>query len=730
MNNTDSKQLNPANFQPEDYDYIDISKYWLILKRRWQPAAIIFGLTLVATTVFTFIQKPIYQAQGKLLLNKEEADSTQVKAVGKEVGELDNLANKIIANLDLKDQKNKPLKIKEFRENLQVETLKDTFFVEISYQSTVPNEAFAVVEQLMSLYVNQNLELNRSKTVATRKFIEKQLPTAQEKLKQAEAELRQFKQQNYILDLEEEAKETVTRLVELDRQIDQARISLTDTNKRAEAFQNSLKLNINANLAQALSALNKSSGIQEVLSELQSVEKKLTVERSRFNDNAPTIENLKEEQAYLRNLLKQRIQQVANDKSLILELDDDLLIGLLQQEINPGYVQTEMDKLVLNNKIGEISKLYSAAQQRSNSIPQLQEKQRYLETKVEVSRNTYADLLKKLEETKLAENENIGQVQIIDEARLLDKPVAPEKLFNLAAGTGAGILLGLFSALILHFKDNSLQTVDETKKLLRYRILAIIPDFNLLSQKADNIRESTDFALPNIPLKSIPGSAIGEIYGMLYTNIKFSSEINTKILTITSCVPEEGKSTVSANFALTLSQLGLKVLLIDADMRNPSQHEFWNQDLQLGLSDILANRVNPETVVHEVMVNLHFITAGLQTANPLALINSPGMSAIIEKLALNYDFVLLDTPPLNVGGDAHIISTMTDGIILVVHPQVVDVASAMAATEKLEEYNQNVLGMVVNGVNIHNEPNRYLYGYEKKADYIKHDSTKLIEAKK
>lgn len=730
MKNTEFKKINSESFQQEDYDYIDISKYWFILKRRWQPATIIFVLTLVATVIFTLLQKPIYQAQGKLSLNKEEAYSEQAEAVGKELGELDSLANQVIVKLDLKNQEGKPLKIKEFKKNLQVETLKDTFFVAISYQSKDPNEAFTVVKELMNSYVNQSRKINISKTVAARQFIEQQLPIAQEKFKQAEVELRQFKQQNNILNLEEEAKETAIKLAELERQIDNTRISLADANKSSEAFQNSSKLNLNANLAQALNALSQSSGVQKVLSDLQSVENKLAVERSRFNDSTPAIKNLKEEQAYLKKLLQKRIQQVTNDQSLLLDLDENLLIGLLQQKINPGYIQTEMDKLVLNNKIGEISKLYSATQQRSNTIPQLQEKQRYLETKVEVNRDVYANLLKKLEEIKLAENENIGQVQIIDESRLLDEPVAPEKLFNLAVGTGTGIFLGLLSALILHFKDNSLQTVDETKKLLRYKVLAIIPDFNLLFQKADNVHEITDFVLPNIPFKSIPGSSMGEIYGMLYTNIKFASEINTKVLTITSCIPEEGKSTVSANLALTLSQLGLKVLLIDADMRSPSQHEFWNQDLQLGLSEILANDITPETVVQEVKENVHLITAGLQTANPLALINSPQMSAIIENFALNYDFVLLDTPPLNVGADTHIISQMTDGIVLVVNPQVVDVASAVSATAKLEECNQNVLGMVVNGVNIRNEPNRYLYDYDRKAEYVLQNSTKLIEAKK
>jgi polysaccharide biosynthesis transport protein len=732
MNDTESKQLTPEVYHQESYDYIDISKYWYVLRRRWRPAAAAFLLTIIGAGIITAIQKPTYQAQGKLLLNKEEADANQAKAVGKELGELDSLANQVIVKLNLKNQSGERLKIKEFKEHLEVQTLKDTFFVAIAYQSKDPDEASAVVEELMNSYVNQNLKINRAKSVATREFIEKQLPATQEKFKQAELELRQFKQQNNILNLEEEEKKTATKLAELSDQIDDTKISLADANKSSEAFQGSSKLKLNADLALALNALNESSGVQKVLTQLQSVENQLAIESSRFSDATPAIKNLKEEQTHLRSLLQQRIRQVANNQSLLLDLDEDLLIGLLQQKVNPRYIQAEMEKLVLNNKMGEISKLYSATKQKSTIIPQLQERQRYLETKVEAARESYSNLLRKLEEIKIAENENIGQVQIIDESRLLDKPVAPKKFLNLAAGVGAGMFLGILVALISHFKDNSLQTVDETKKLLKYKILAIIPDFNLLFEKGYDDTINTSFTLPKIPFKSIPGSLLNEIFGMLYTNIKFSTKDNPKILTITSCVPAEGKSTISANFALTLSQLGLKVLLIDTDLRSPSQHKFWGQDSQLGLSDILANsvqsgNVQSKRILQEVTDNIHLITAGLQTSNPLALINSPQMSTIVRNLAVNYDFVLLDTPPLNIGADTHIISTISDGIVLVVNPQVVDIANAVQARENLEECRQNVLGIIVNGVNTRNEPNHYLYGY---GDYGKKNNPAiLVEAK-
>jgi capsular exopolysaccharide synthesis family protein len=185
-----------------------------------------------------------------------------------------------------------------------------------------------------------------------------------------------------------------------------------------------------------------------------------------------------------------------------------------------------------------------------------------------------------------------------------------------------------------------------------------------------------------------------------------------RVITITSAVPKEGKSTVSANLALAIAQLGFQVLLIDADMRHPSQHAVWELPNSIGLSNVIVEQIQLKTAIAEAMPNLYVLTSGLLPPNPLALLNSRRMASLIEDFSQRYDYVIIDTPPLSAAADARILSAMTDGMLIVVQPKLVDSASAIAAQELLEQSGQNVLGMVINGVNPENEPDSYFYAKE------------------
>jgi capsular exopolysaccharide synthesis family protein len=197
---------------------------------------------------------------------------------------------------------------------------------------------------------------------------------------------------------------------------------------------------------------------------------------------------------------------------------------------------------------------------------------------------------------------------------------------------------------------------------------------------------------------------------MLQANLKFlSSDKELKAIVVTSSVPREGKSEVSANLATAMVQVGRRVLLVDADMRHPSQHHIWELTNSVGLSNILVGEAELNAALREVMPGLDVLTAGVIPPNPVALLDSKRMASLIETFSKNYDFVIVDTPPLAGIADAPILGKMADGILLVVRPRVVDSANAKAAKEFLARSGQNVLGLVANGVIIKNEPDSYFY---------------------
>jgi polysaccharide biosynthesis transport protein len=186
---------------------------------------------------------------------------------------------------------------------------------------------------------------------------------------------------------------------------------------------------------------------------------------------------------------------------------------------------------------------------------------------------------------------------------------------------------------------------------------------------------------------------------MLQTNLRvFNSEQPIKVVVVSSAVAKEGKSTISANLATSISQLGRKVLLVDADLRNPSQHKIWEMANEVGLSNVLKSETDLEQAAAEVAPNLQVLAAGEYTNNPSALLDSSQMAIFIAQAAQKYDFVIIDSPPLTVAADATILGKLVNGILFVVRPGVADADSVSLAKELLEKADQNVLGIAINGV--------------------------------
>ena len=200
-----------------------------------------------------------------------------------------------------------------------------------------------------------------------------------------------------------------------------------------------------------------------------------------------------------------------------------------------------------------------------------------------------------------------------------------------------------------------------------------------------------------IPVIDAPHSAVSETYRMIQANLKFvTSDKKLKILAVTSSVPKEGKSTVSANLAAAIAQLGRHVLLIDADMRHPSQQDIWKLTKTEGLSEVLVGQADFWAASCKVTDTLDVLTAGVRPSNPLALLDSTEMASLIKIFSDKYDFVVIDTPPLIGTADALTLGQLTDGILLVARVGVVDYGSVKAAKEMLERTGQNILGLVVN----------------------------------
>jgi capsular exopolysaccharide synthesis family protein len=728
--------------EPTEYsEQIDFQKYWLVLRRRWLPATGVLGIIVGLATLAAFSQKPVYEAEGKLLFKQDTTSS--LTGLKNDIGEVVRIGDKsdpltteveiilstpvlqqTLNELGLRDEKGKPLDPKNLvkSKKLKVSPVTGTDILAVTYKDNEPKTATAVVNKLMEVYLENNILSNRAKATKAREFITQQLPSVEDTVRQADVALRKFKEENRVVALPEEATAAVKAISDIDNQMAQLQAQLANVTAQSESLRN--ELGLNREEAVAVTSLSQSAGVQEVLTELQKVQTQLAGERRRFLDTEPTVASLKRKEAELNALLQERVDQVLGSQQNVSV--NNLQIGKLKQDLTANFVQSEVQRAGLASQLNDLYKTRAAYKNRSNILPQLEQTQRELERRIQASQTTYETLLNKLQEARVAENQTVGNARIISTAVVPKKPSGPSKKNYLAVGGVGGILLGIATAFLLDLIDKSLKTVKEARELFGSTLLGVIPAFGK-SVKTRRPLRGLEGIITRIVARDMPHSPVGQAYQMLQANLKFlSSDKPLKAIVVTSSVPKEGKSEVSANLAAAMAQVGRRVLLVDADMRHPSQHTLWELTNSVGLSNVLVGEADFNIAVQEVMPGLDVLPTGVIPPNPVALLDSKRMASLMETFSKNYDFVIVDTPPLAGIADAPIIGKMVDGVLVVVRPGVVDSASAKAAKEFLSRSGQNVLGLVANGIIIKNEPDSYFY-YTKK-DYAHQDSVSQEQA--
>jgi len=209
-----------------------------------------------------------------------------------------------------------------------------------------------------------------------------------------------------------------------------------------------------------------------------------------------------------------------------------------------------------------------------------------------------------------------------------------------------------------------------------------------------------------------PRSPISEQYRTLRTNLEFSSVDNPlKSILVTSSSPSEGKSMTTANLAVVYAQQGLKVLLIDADLRKPTVHYTFRLDNLRGLSNILVNEATIEDTAYSTGIgNLDVISSGPIPPNPSELLGSKRMEGLIREASNSYDLIIFDTPPVLAVTDAQILGNVVDGTILVVRSGQTEYELAIKAKEALEPAKAKLLGTVLNDREKTSTTNYYYYG--------------------
>ena len=711
-------------------EQIDFQKYWLVLKRRWLPATAIFAGVTSIFVLAALSKQPVYEAEAQILIRTDKSSQLigledkggQIEVIGKDsnpiVTEAEILMSRpiiedVIKQLDLRNDEGYFLSYQNVAGKLQVKPIVGTDVLQVFYQDTDPELAASIINQVIKVYVQEDTLNNRAAPASALKFIKAELPKVESTVAKAEADLRQFKTQNNIASLSQEAENNIDTIGSLKTEIEAISANLEDINGRFQELQS--RLNVSWSEAVAISSLEQSA-VPQLVEELQQVRVDLVNQRDRFSNDAPQILSLTEKEAELEALLDRQIAEILGNGQISSLKNKILNIGFgnSEQKMITEFARLGIERSGLLKKLTALENNLETRQQNLKSLPLLEEQQRELERRVEATQSTYQNLLSRLQETQVAENQNVGNVRIIADAVVPKQPVhSAKKKLVIFVGGALGVLFGGAIAFLLDFQDRSIKNSKEAEDIFGYPLQGVIPDLGRLSEtynspklQPSSLAEEGDRHHSLVSTQyDTAASKAREAYHMLQANLKFHSmDWDRQAIAITSSVPQEGKSHIAANLAKSMAQIGKKVLLIDADLRKPSQHKILGLSNQFGLSNVLLGEIEPKSAIKSAMPNLQVLTAGDTQSNPIPLFHSRRMRNLTETFVQKYDCVILDTPPLNGMADTIILSNIVDGFLLVLRPGVVDYDSAIAAKKLLNNTEKQVFGIVANGVNLKNEP--------------------------
>lgn len=697
---------------------VNIEEYFLKLKRRWFPALSVFVVTVGTTFFLTSFLERTYKSEGKILFRKNTPN--ELLDLGNGTNEFDSLLNtqtplsterlritsepvlqQTIDQLKLENADGEPLKIKEFKQRLSVEIVGGTDVISIEYKDPDPIISSKVVNTLMDVYLEEHISSNKKATASADSFITNTIPKIESRLQGLETRLQDFYEKNQVIDLQEEKRILVTEIATLNRQISTVGAELQGKKAQTSSLQSQLGLN----LRQAISAnqLGSTPQVQSILEQLGTTETELSQERQRFNDNHPLVASLNEKKQALNSQLQGLIRQYVGAK-----VSEGLLQGgNLKDNQLEKFINLKIDELSLQTELSSLYQYQQVYLDRAKQIPRLEKQEQSLLREVDSARSTYGTLLENKSDIDVLINQQTGNAQIIESGRVPEEG-STGRMPLLLLGVVMGLFLANMTAILLEMQDHSLKTIAEIKQRFAYQVLGIVPMDTLQSEQG------------GIVVQREPDSFASEIYRMIQTNLKFLAvQRQPKVILMTSSVPGEGKSTVAANLAAAMAQLGRKVLLVDGDLRKASQHSLWQLSNKSGVKDIVAHKTPLAQVVTQPMKQLDVLTSGTIAPNPLALLDSPEMNELIALARKEYELIIIDAPPLAVTADVLTLSKLADGIVFVSRPGIVENESADLAQETIANANlsQKVLGMVINGVKP-NEFDRYSYHAKYSKNYF------------
>jgi capsular exopolysaccharide synthesis family protein len=686
--------------------------YWRIIRIRKTVILAVFLLVVLTTTAVTFILPETYMSTARIEVNKDTPDISSILQPQTQSiydpyfiqTEFEKIKSKkvlhpVIEELNLQNVWAKrwgteTLKIDEAYKilsgQLSLRQSRNTSLIEIRAYSDVKEEAAAIANKIAEVYRETRSQYRNDLSQGGIKALDDEYQKHYGEVQALQAEVDKKRTELGISDIGDSFYQTTTE-PETVRNIERDRVAAQQQYIHFSGMLEELRKiekRDRKELRKAIPTAMPDPHLERYLDDLAKAEQQYASIATDFSDEHHEVKRLMEVQATINRQIEDRI---------------DGILGGLEARVNTSKnladsLKEEFEKAKRDD-----------TQKREKYAPYFLAK-RNLENQQRILDTVFMRLLAEKVDSSIPKG---SSVVIVDEAAPEIKPVKPNIPLNITVGVIVGLIMGFGLAFFIEYLDTSVKTIDDVERALQAPVLGVIPQ-NVGSLMLEG-----------------PDSPHAEAYRVLRTNLLFSRKGgDMRTITVVSGGAGEGKSTTIFNLATVFAQNGARVLLVDSDLRRPSLHKILNVSNSVGLTNFLLKQNTIEEVIQTTQVpTLHFLPSGKLPSSSLGILNSNQMREFIQKARERYDFVFFDSPPIMGVSDASVLASEVDMALLVIQYRKYPQVMTQRAKAMVEKVGGNLLGVVLNNINISQDSYYYYYSGYYYDYYSKQDDSESDDEK-
>ena len=684
---------NPKKAQDSKLHFLD---YWRIIRIRKTVILAVFLLVVLTTTVVTLLLKPTYGSTVRIAIEKNSSDIAPLLGIQATMQydpywiqtEFEKIQSKVVLHRVIERLELNKVWAERYNADtlttnetylilqrlIEVNQFRNTSIIEITAYSEERDEAAEIANEIESQYQEVRLENQLGMSQNGIKALDKQLKEQQELVRQQQETVDDLRESLGIADIYSPEGSSIASTIETQTvlKLENERTTSQASYVRYKALFDNLSILSRDELRKAaLTAVPNDVHLARLFTEYDLTEQKIASSKAIYGPEHIEMQRLLDLKSSLNDQIESRL--------------DGILIGL-QAQLTAAKDQVE-------TLAAEVATATSADASSTKSYRPYFSAKRELENRQKIRDMI---LVRMLQETVDASLPQTSIVEIIDPAEPAMRAVSPKIGLNVALGVLVGLVVGVGLAFFIEYLDTSVKTIDDVEQALGAPVLGVIP------QNVGSLLEEG------------PDSPHAEAYRVLRTNVLFSRK-NDKATTMTvvSGGAGEGKSTTIFNLSAIFAQNNNKVLVVDSDLRRPSLHKIVGVSNAKGLTDYLMNNAKLEDVIQTTGTpTLDFLPSGKLPSSSMGILNSTQMRDFVQDVKSRYDYVFFDSPPIMGVSDASILASEVDMAILVIQYRKYPQAMTVRAKQMVEKVGGNLLGVVLNNINISQDSYYYYYsGY-------------------